>query len=149
MRAVLQRVSAASVDVGGESVFGMDEGLLALVGVASEDTPTDARDLARRMVNLRIFADDRGQMNRSLLEVGGTLGVVSQFTLLADARRGRRPSFGSAASSERAEPLLVALVEAAELEGVRVVAGQFGADMKVSLVNDGPVTLLLDTQKLF
>lgn len=127
----------------------MQEGLLALVGVACEDTLAEAQELARRMVNLRVFPDDGGQMNCSLLETGGTLGVVSQFTLLADARRGRRPSFTAAARSELAEPLLVALAEAAEREGARVVAGRFGAQMEVSLVNSGPVTLLLDTQKLF
>jgi len=127
----------------------MADGLLALVGVAADDADGDARELARKLVHLRVFADDQGRMNRSLLDVGGTLGVVSQFTLLGDARQGRRPSFVAAAHGEVAEPLIERLVEAAREEGVRVVTGRFGADMDVSLVNAGPVTLLIDTRRTF
>jgi D-aminoacyl-tRNA deacylase len=149
MRAVAQRVRSARIDVGGEPVASMAEGLLALVGVAADDVVDDARELARKLVHLRVFADDQGRMNRSLLDVGGTLGVVSQFTLLGDARQGRRPSFVAAAPAEVAEPLIERVVEAAREEGVRVVTGRFRADMDVSLVNAGPVTLLIDTRRAF
>ena len=127
----------------------MAQGLLALVGVASDDGAGDARELARKLVHLRVFADAQARMNRSLLDVGGTLGVVSQFTLLGDVRQGRRPSFVAAAPGEIAEPLIDRLVEAAREEGARVVTGRFGADMDVSLVNAGPVTLLIDTRRTF
>lgn len=149
MRAVVQRVARAQVRVGGETVADMGPGLLALVGVALEDGEGDAEALARRMVGLRVFEDESGRMNRSLADVGGTLGVVSQFTLLGDARQGRRPSFGAAAAPERAEPLVARVVEVARGLGVEVATGRFGAHMEVSLLNDGPVTLLLDTTKLF
>jgi D-tyrosyl-tRNA(Tyr) deacylase len=149
VRAVVQRVRRAEVAVDGEPVARMGPGLLALVGVGHEDAERDADDLARRMVGLRIFADAAGRMNRSLLDTGGTLGVVSQFTLMGDARQGRRPSFGAAARPERAEPLVARVVEAAREQGVPVVTGRFGAHMEVSLTNDGPVTLLLDTRKAF
>ncbi|MBW2271715.1 MAG: D-tyrosyl-tRNA(Tyr) deacylase [Deltaproteobacteria bacterium] len=146
MRAVVQRVSRASVRVGDEELAAMERGLLALVGVGSDDGPDDARELARKLVHLRVFPDDEGRMNRSLLEVGGTLGVVSQFTLYGDVRKGRRPYFGGAAAPERAAPLIEAVVEAARAEGAPVVTGRFRANMEVDLVNDGPVTLLLDTR---
>jgi D-tyrosyl-tRNA(Tyr) deacylase len=149
LRAVAQRVRSARIDVGGDEVAAMAEGLLALVGVAVDDGVDDARELARKLVHLRVFADEQGRMNRSLLDVGGTLGVVSQFTLLGDARQGRRPSFVAAAPAGIAEPLIDQLVEAAQQEGVRVVTGRFGADMEVSLVNAGPVTLLIDTRRMF
>ncbi|HXK23004.1 MAG TPA: D-aminoacyl-tRNA deacylase [Myxococcota bacterium] len=149
MRAVAQRVRSARIEVGGDEVASMAEGLLALVGVAADDAIDDARELARKLVHLRVFADEQGRMNRSLLDVGGTLGVVSQFTLLGDARQGRRPSFVAAAPGEVAEPLIDRLVEVARSEGVRVVTGLFGANMEVSLVNAGPVTLLLDTRRTF
>ena len=149
MRAVAQRVRSARIDVGGDPVASMEEGLLALVGVAADDVVEDARDLARKLVHLRVFADQQGRMNRSLLDVGGTLAVVSQFTLLGDARQGRRPSFVAAAQAEVAEPLIERVVEAAREEGVRVVTGRFGADMDVSLINAGPVTLLIDTRRTF
>lgn len=147
MRAVVQRVREAAVHVGGEEVARMREGLLALVGVAVDDTPADAAELARKLVGLRVFPDADGRMNRSLLETGGTLGVVSQFTLLGDARQGRRPSYAGAAPAERAAPLLEAVLEAARAAGVPVVAGRFQAAMDVSLVNTGPVTILLDTRR--
>ena len=146
MRAVVQRVREASVTVGGDEVARMGEGLLALVGVARDDTPADAETLARRLVGLRVFDDADGRMNRSLLDTGGTLGVVSQFTLLGDTRRGRRPSYAQAADATRAEPLVEAVATAARGAGVPVVCGRFQAEMDVSLVNAGPVTLWLDTR---
>lgn len=149
MRAVAQRVSSASVSVEGREIARMGAGLLALVGVGRGDEEAQARDLARRLVELRIFPDALGRMNRSLLEAGGTLGVVSQFTLYGDARHGRRPTYAAAAESARAEPLLGALVEAARALGAPVVTGRFGAAMEVALVNQGPVTILLDTEKRF
>jgi D-tyrosyl-tRNA(Tyr) deacylase len=147
MRAVAQRVSEAQIRVGAEVVGEMGAGLLALVGVAGGDREADARDLAAKLVNLRVFPDERGRMNRSLLETGGTLGVVSQFTLLGDTRKGRRPSYGAAAAPELAEPLIAALVATARAAGVTVVTGRFRAMMRVALVNEGPVTLLLDTRQ--
>jgi D-tyrosyl-tRNA(Tyr) deacylase len=135
--------------VGAEIVGEMGAGLLALVGVSRTDDVGQARELARRLVELRVFADDEGRMNRSLLEVGGALGIVSQFTLLGDTRRGRRPSYGGAAPAAQAEPLVQSLVEAARALGAEVVTGRFQAHMEVELVNDGPVTLLLDTEKAF
>ena len=149
MRAVAQRVRSARVTVAGDEIFRMGEGLLALVGVGRRDEPEDARDLARRLVQLRVFADDAGRMSRTLLEAGGSLGVVSQFTLLGDARQGRRPSWAEAAPAERAQPLLEVLVEAARGLGAPVSTGSFGATMEVELVNTGPVTVLLDTEKRF
>ena len=120
-----------------------------LVGVGTEDAVSDAEELARRIVHLRVFPDDAGRMNRSLLDTGGSLALVSQFTLYGDARKGRRPYFGDAASPEVAAPLLEKLAAAARADGVNVASGRFQAHMMVSLVNDGPVTVLLDTQKLF
>jgi len=149
MRAVVQRVRSARVAVATEEACRMGEGLLALVGVGRDDTPAQAEELARRLVHLRVFADENGRMNRSLLEAGGTLGVVSQFTLFGDARQGRRPSYARAAPAEQAEPLIEVLIEAARGLGVAVVTGRFRAMMDVSLVNTGPVTILLDTEKQF
>lgn len=149
MRAVVQRVARAEVRVGGETVAAMQAGLLALVGVTHDDETADAEDLARRLANLRIFPDAEGRMNRSLLDGQGTLGVVSQFTLFGDARKGRRPAFVAAARPEHAEPLVATLVEAARGLGLSVVTGRFGAQMEVELVNDGPVTLLLDSKRQF
>ncbi len=149
MRAVVQRVSEASVDVGGERVSEMGEGLLVLVGVGLRDTDRDAGLLARKIVGLRIFEDEDGKMNRSLADVNGTLGLVSQFTLWADVRKGRRPSFGQAAPPDLAGPLFEKVVAHAEALGVPVVTGRFRARMDVSLVNAGPVTVLLDTERVF
>ncbi|CAG1008985.1 D-aminoacyl-tRNA deacylase [Myxococcaceae bacterium] len=149
MRAVAQRVRSARVEVEGELVAQMETGLLALVGVGRSDDERAASELARRLVGLRIFGDSEGRMNRSLLEVGGTLGVVSQFTLFGDARQGRRPSFVEAAPAEIAETLVEAVAVAARARGAPVVTGRFRARMQVSLVNDGPVTLLLDTERRF
>jgi D-tyrosyl-tRNA(Tyr) deacylase len=149
VRAVVQRVSRAAVRVGGEEVARIGEGLLALVGVARGDGADDASRLARKLVHLRVFADDEGRMNRSLREAGGALCVVSQFTLLGDAREGRRPSYTEAAPPAEAEALVAAVADLARAEGVSVVTGRFGARMQVELCNDGPVTLLLDTRGAF
>lgn len=127
----------------------MGEGLLALVGVGREDGEADALELARKLVHLRVFPDEQGRMNRSLLETGGSLGVVSQFTLYGDARRGRRPSYGEAARPELARGLVDAVAAEARSLGVEVVTGRFQAMMDVSLENSGPVTLLLDTSGRF
>ncbi len=149
MRAVVQRVASARIEVGDEVVGEMGPGLLALVGVGREDDEGDARELARKLVHLRVLQDAAGRMNESLLDAGGSLGVVSQFTLLGDARKGRRPAFTAAAEPARAEPLVGVVATAAREQGVTVVTGRFGAHMRISLVNDGPVTLLLDTRRQF
>jgi D-tyrosyl-tRNA(Tyr) deacylase len=149
VRAVVQRVRSAQVSVGGDVACEMGEGLLALVGVGQADTAESAAALAQRIVHLRIFADEAGRMNRSLLDTGGTLGVVSQFTLYGDARHGRRPSFVAACPAEQAAPLIEAVVDVARKFGVPVVTGRFQASMEVALVNSGPVTILLDSEKLF
>jgi D-tyrosyl-tRNA(Tyr) deacylase len=147
MRLVLQRVTRASVSVGGEVVGAIERGLLLLVGIAHGDTPAQADWLARKITGLRVFpAPDGGShFDRSLLEVGGAVLVVSQFTLYGDARKGRRPDFTGAARPEQAAPLVDYFCQALEAQGVAVARGIFGADMQVSLVNDGPVTLILDT----
>lgn len=149
MRAVVQRVLSARVTVGDAIVSEMGAGLLALVGVSRNDSVEQAVELARKLVHLRIFGDDDGRMNHSLLDTGGSLGVISQFTLLGDARHGRRPSFVAASPADQAEPLIEAVVTSARELGATVVTGQFRAHMQVSLVNSGPVTILLDTDKLF
>jgi D-tyrosyl-tRNA(Tyr) deacylase len=149
MRAVAQRVSSCTITVGNESVGEMGEGLLALIGVADCDKPEDALQLANKLVHLRVFPDEEDRMNRSLLETGGTLGLVSQFTLLGDCRKGRRPSYVEAAPPEEAERLIELLVAEARSLGVPTITGRFRAKMRVALCNEGPVTLLLDTQKNF
>ncbi|MCP4005357.1 MAG: D-tyrosyl-tRNA(Tyr) deacylase [bacterium] len=149
MRAVAQRVSRASVTVDGETVGQMEDGVLALVGVAHEDREEDARLLAEKLVHLRILPDSEGRMNRSLLEAGEMLGVVSQFTLMGDCRKGRRPGWADAAPPEQAEPLIELLVSHARQLGAPVTTGRFRAKMSVELCNEGPVTLLLDTRKQF
>src|SRR5262245_19535104 len=148
MRACVQRVSQASVTVTGEMTGHIDRGLLVLLGVATEDTDEDAQQLAQKIVELRIFNDDDGKMNRSLLETGGAMLVVSQFTLLGDCRKGRRPSFIEAAPPDEAQRLYENFVAAVEGQGVHVETGRFRELMDVALVNDGPVTLLLDTRTL-
>ena len=149
MRAVVQRVLRAEVRVADAPVAAMGPGLPALVGVGPEDDEADAEDLARRLAHLRVFTDAAGKMNESLLDRRGTLGVVSQFTLMGDARKGRRPSFVAAAAPAQAEPLVAHVAESARALGLEVVTGRFGAHMEVTLVNDGPVTLLLDSAKQF
>ncbi|HTX03126.1 MAG TPA: D-aminoacyl-tRNA deacylase [Candidatus Acidoferrales bacterium] len=149
MRAVVQRVLHASVRVEERTTGHIDAGLVVLLGVAVADRDDDARAMAEKIANLRIFADEAGLMNRSVLETGGAILLVSQFTLYGDARKGRRPSFIAAAK----EPLASELYErtGAELErlGLPVQYGEFGADMRVELVNDGPVTILLDSERVF
>jgi D-tyrosyl-tRNA(Tyr) deacylase len=144
MRAVVQRVSRASVTVGDRTVGAIGPGLLVLVAVAPSDTSGDAEALAGKLCDLRIFGDDAGRMNRSVVDVAGSVLVVSQFTLLAAARKGRRPSFAAAAPPEIAEPLIAEFAAMIAARGVTVAGGEFGAMMDVSLVNDGPVTLVLD-----
>ena len=139
----------ARIEVDGETLGEMGLGLLALVGVGRGDTAAAAAELAGKLVHLRIFEEDDGKMNASLLDVGGTLGVVSQFTLFGDTRKGRRPSFFDAAPPEQAEPLVAALADAARELGAPVVTGRFRARMRVELVNEGPVTLLLDSKRQF
>jgi len=145
VRAVVQRVSEASVRVDGRVVGEIGQGLLVLLGVGQGDTEADAEYLADKSVNLRIFEDEAGHMNRSVLDVGGSLLVVSQFTLYGDCRKGRRPSFTAAAPPEQAEALYERFVARARASTVPVATGRFGARMAVALVNDGPVTLLVDT----
>jgi len=148
VRIVLQRVSRASVSVSGETVASISQGLLVLLGVREGDGELDARRLAAKTAELRIFPDDAGRFNRSLLECGFEALVVSQFTLYGDVRKGRRPSFNDAARPELAEPLVEAYAGALEALGVAVARGRFGAHMDVELVNDGPVTLIIDSADL-
>jgi D-tyrosyl-tRNA(Tyr) deacylase len=148
MRVVIQRVSRASVRVDDEQVGVIGAGLLVLVGVAEHDTEDLARRLAAKCAEMRVFSDDEGKFNRSLIDVGGEALVVSQFTLLADVRRGRRPSFVAAAIPEDAEPIVEAFSQAMRDAGVRVETGRFGAKMQVELVNEGPVTIIVDSEEL-
>src|SRR3989304_2133811 len=148
MRLVLQRGGRAAVRVDGETIGAIGPGLLVLVGVREGDDEGTARRLAAKTAALRIFPDDEGRFNRSLLETNGEALIVSQFTLYADVRRGRRPSFSDAARPDLAEPLGEAYAAALEALGVRVARGRFGAKMEVELVNDGPVTLVIDSAEL-
>jgi D-aminoacyl-tRNA deacylase len=149
MRAVVQRVSAAAVRVGNQVVGRTGPGLLAFVGVANEDGPADVQYIASKIRELRIFPDDQGKMNRSVTDTGGSVLVVSQFTLQADCRKGRRPSFDAAAQPALAQALYEAVVQTLRTGGLSVETGEFQADMDVELVNDGPVTILLDSRKAF
>jgi D-aminoacyl-tRNA deacylase len=149
MRAVVQRVSEASVQVEGATVGSIGAGLLVLLGVGQGDGDDDAAALADKVLHLRILPDDAGHMNRSVLETGGDVLVVSQFTLYGDARKGRRPSFIDAAAPEEANRLYGLFVARLRASGLRVEEGVFRALMDVALVNQGPVTLLLDSRKLF
>jgi D-tyrosyl-tRNA(Tyr) deacylase len=149
MRACVQRSGEASVTVGGKLVGQIDRGFVVLLGVAQDDTEADARFMADKIVDLRVFEDDEGKMNRSLVDVGGAMLVVSQFTLLGDCRKGRRPSFVHAAPPELAEQLYQTFVDMVRGRGIEVATGVFREMMQVSLVNDGPVTMLLDSRKLF
>ncbi len=146
MRACVQRVSSASVTIDRQIVGQIDHGLLVLLGVAVDDTDADAFQLATKIAGLRIFEDDEGKMNRSLTDVGGAMLVVSQFTLLGDCRKGRRPNFTAAAPPELAERLYEAFVDRVREENITVATGRFRQHMHVALVNDGPVTLWLDTR---
>ena len=145
MKAVVQRVSSASVDVGDERVGAIEAGVLVLLGVADGDDAKDARWMAEKIVSLRIFEDDYGKMNRSLADTGGALLAVSQFTLLGDVRKGRRPSFVKAARPELADELYREFVSVVEELGIPTATGKFQTHMAVSLVNDGPVTILVES----
>jgi D-tyrosyl-tRNA(Tyr) deacylase len=147
MRAVIQRVSSASVTVAGEITGQIGKGLLVLLGVAQGDAAADAEYLADKIVGLRIFPDDADKMNRSLLEAGGELLVVSQFTLLGDCRKGRRPSFVEAAPPELAESQYEQFIAAASRLGATVATGRFRQQMSLALVNDGPVTLIVESRR--
>jgi len=149
VRAVLQRVREAWVKVEGEEISRIGRGLLVLLGVARGDGQEDLAYMAHKIPNLRLFEDEKGHLNLSLKEVGGEVLLVSQFTLLGDCRKGRRPSFTEAAPPDEAERLYLGLVEALRREGVEVKTGKFQAKMEVGLINDGPVTLLLDSRKVF
>ncbi len=145
MRVVIQRASASHVSVAGHIVGEIDGGLVILAGITHSDTPDIVAKMARKIAGLRIFSDDAGKMNRSALDMGAEVLVISQFTLYADARRGRRPSYTDAAPPEIAEPMMDEFVRALQLQGIKKVAtGVFGADMLVSIRNDGPVTIILE-----
>ena len=146
MRALVQRAAAGSVDVAGERIGEIGKGLVILLGVTHSDAEKDAAFLAEKCMNLRIFEDDAGKMNRSLLDVGGEALIISQFTLYGDASHGRRPSFTEAARPEVAIPLYEKFVELCRGYGVRVATGRFGAEMLVSIRNDGPVTILAESR---
>lgn len=148
MRAVIQRVSKANVQVTGETIGQIDQGLVVLLGVTHEDTVEDATYLAKKICELRIFSDEEGKMNRSLLDVGGSILSISQFTLYGDTKKGRRPNFMKAAKADQADQLYKYFNEEVVKFGVTVERGEFGAQMDVSLVNDGPVTIIIDTDDL-
>ena len=148
MKVVLQRVSRSSVSVDGKIVGEIGLGFLALAGIGKEDTEQDYKYLAEKIVNLRVFEDDQGKMNRSLLDVGGQLLLVSQFTLFADCRKGRRPSFINAAPPEKAAKDFETFVSILKSYDVTVETGIFGAMMEVELINDGPVTILFDSREM-
>ena len=149
MRCVIQRVTHASVDVAGETVGRIDGGFLVLLGAEDGDTEADAKYCADKIAGLRVFEDENDKMNLSLMDVGGRVLLVSQFTLLADARHGRRPDFIQAARPEAAEPLCRRVEAMLREKGIPVETGRFRTEMQVSLVNDGPVTILLDSRRLF
>ena len=148
MRALLQRVSHASVTVDGNVIGQIGQGLLVLLGVGQDDSEVQVKTLADKIVHLRIFGDNEGKMNRSLLDVGGQALVVSQFTLYADVRKGRRPSFTDAAPPSLAEPLVERFKDALATYGLKVEGGVFGAYMEVELINSGPVTIWMDSEEL-
>lgn len=149
MRACVQRVSEGSVTVDGEVCGQIGEGFVVLLGVAKDDTTEDVKRMADKVIGLRVFEDDAGQMNRSIVEAGGAMLVVSQFTLLGDCRKGRRPSFIEAAPPEHAEELYEQFVTLVRDANIDVATGRFRTMMKVALVNDGPVTLLIDSRRQF
>ena len=149
MRCVVQRVTSASVTVNGETVGAIGQGLMVLIGVSDEDGEADLKYMAEKVPNLRIFDDENGVMNRSVLDIGGSILAVSQFTLYGDARGGRRPSYIRAAKPEVANAFYEKLIAAWRAKGIPVETGRFRTEMAVSLVNDGPVTILMDSTKLF
>ena len=147
MRALIQRVSQASVSVQGNTVATIEQGLVALVGVARGDSEADARYLAEKTANLRVFPDDSGKFNRSTLDISGEVLVVSQFTLIANTRKGRRPSFTEAAPPEEAEPLVDTFAQFLRSAGLKVKTGRFQQHMLVEIHNDGPVTIFIDSEE--
>ena len=149
MRCVVQRVTSSSVTVGGVVSGQIDAGLMVLIGVSVDDTEADLKYMAEKVPNLRIFDDESGVMNRSVLDVGGSILAVSQFTLYGDARGGRRPSYIRAAKPDKADELYEKLIARWREKGIHVETGVFRTEMKVSLINDGPVTILLDSEKTF
>ncbi len=149
MRCVVQRVTSSSVSVGGKTVGAIGPGLMVLIGVSADDTEADLKYMAEKVPNLRIFDDENGVMNRSVLDAGGSILAVSQFTLYGDARGGRRPSYIRAAKPDMADALYEQLIARWREKGITVETGIFRTDMQVSLVNDGPVTILLDSEKVF
>lgn len=148
MRAVIQRVTSASVTIAGEAAGSIGNGFLILLGVTGSDTPELCDYLAEKCAGLRVFTDENGKMNLSLADIGGSILVVSQFTLYGDCRKGKRPSFVKAAQPELAIPLYERFIADLRDYGIHVETGRFGADMQVQLVNDGPVTLILDTDEM-
>lgn len=149
MRAVIQRVSESSVTVNKKVIATIEQGFMVLLGVENSDTPDDADEMIKKIIGLRVFNDADGKFNLSLIDVGGSVLVISQFTLLGDCRKGRRPSFIHAARPEQAVPLYEQVIDGLRGRGVEVGSGEFGAHMDVHLINDGPVTLLVDTRKTF
>ncbi|MGB4752263.1 MAG: D-aminoacyl-tRNA deacylase [Fervidobacterium sp.] len=149
MRAVVQRVTKASVSVDNQVIGKIDAGIVVLLGVGNGDTLEDAKYMAEKCVNLRIFSDEDGKMNLSLLDVGGEALIISQFTLYGDCRRGRRPSYSDNATPDVAKELYEKFIKLVQSYGVHVESGRFAADMLVEIHNDGPVTLLLDSKKVF
>ncbi len=147
MRAVVQRTTGSQVLVDGNVIGKIQRGLTVLLGIRKGDTPKDVEYLIDRIIHMRIFEDDQQKLNLSLVDVGGALLLISQFTLYGDMRKGRRPSFDMAAKNEEARPLYEYAVSYAKSQGISVETGKFGADMKVQILNDGPVTLLIDTEK--
>ncbi len=149
MRAVVQRVSESCVSVDGREVGRIGRGLLVLLGIAEDDSLDDARQMAEKISGLRCFSDEASKFNLSVQDIAGSILAVSQFTLFGDCRKGRRPSFTEAARPEHAVPIYEAFIESLRTRNIRVETGEFGAHMEVSLVNDGPVTLLIDSRKVF
>jgi len=148
MRVLIQRVLRSDVRIADETIGAIDAGLTVLLGVGDRDGAEEGHLLARKIANLRVFEDDDGKINRSILEAGGAILLISQFTLYADCRKGRRPSFAHAAQPDVAAPLVNAVADALRAEGIHVETGRFGAEMVVTIVNDGPLTIWLDTDEL-
>lgn len=147
VRVVVQRSKAANVTIAGEQVGAIDKGLVLLVGITHDDTEQELKWMADKLAGLRIFEDESGKMNLDIAETGGSILSVSQFTLFGDCRKGRRPSFMKAARPEHAEPMYYKFNDLLRAKGLRVETGQFGAEMDVSLVNDGPITIIVDTEE--